>query len=124
MTQIKISPDFKKIPQILKDHPHWVVWKGKTKKIKSGEVKMTKPPINPKTGELARTNDLTTFGSFDEAKKAYKSGNYDGVGIVLTDKDKFIGVDIDNCLKKGKIVDSRATKIIKELNTYLFIFSC
>ena len=88
-----------------------------TKKLKSGEVKITKPPINPKTGELARTNDLTTFSSLGDAKKAYRSGKYDGVGVVLTEKDKFIAVDLDNCLKNGKIIDPKAEKIVNDLLT-------
>lgn len=116
--KIEIFPDFKNIPQQLKDHDQWVVWNGVPQKRKSGKVKITKPPINPKTGELAKTNDLTTFGSFAEAKKAFKKEKYDGVGYVLTKNDKFIAVDIDNCIKNGKIIDPKAAKIINDLKTY------
>ena len=80
---------FQNIPEQLK-HCRFCCWK---RILRNGN--MTKFPINPLTGKAACTNDLGTFGTFDQAKAAYDRGYYDGVGILV---DRIAAFDIDHCI--------------------------
>jgi hypothetical protein len=88
-----LKPSFDSIPDTLKKHPHWAVWKSTPRK----NGKRGKPPLNPRTGEYAKVNDPGSFVTFDEARKAYESGEYDGIGILITSNDSLCGVDLDDC---------------------------
>ena len=70
-----MQPD--KMPQALKDHKSWCVWK----KEKTDKGKYTKIPYNPHTGGKAQSNNKDTFAPFDVALKAYQGGGYSGLGI-------------------------------------------
>ncbi|NQT55487.1 MAG: hypothetical protein HQ551_04595 [Desulfobacteraceae bacterium] len=102
------------IPQELKDHPQWVVWKWE--KNKSG--KATKPPYNFKTGRRANKTDPKIWASFHDVVEALERG-YDGVGFCFTEDDPFCGIDLDKCIDpvSGEI-ESWALKIIKDFDSY------
>ena len=51
------------IPNEIKSLNQWVAWKGEHR----DNGKIAKMPCNPRTGRFARTNDPSTWGSFDEA---------------------------------------------------------
>jgi len=105
--------NIEKIPQELKDHPQWVVWKWEERAGKA-----TKPPYDPKTGKRASHNNPLTWGTFNDAVKALKRG-FDGIGFVFTEDDPFCGIDLDDCRDpvSGKIA-TWALKIIKEFDSY------
>jgi putative DNA primase/helicase len=89
------------IPRQLTEHPQWVCWKYATRKDKKGVIKFTKPPINPKTGRLAKSNDPATHSDFQTAiNYAQTSNKVSGIGFVFTEGDKLWGIDIDHCVKK------------------------
>lgn len=73
----------------LKKRPVWVVWR-----YTDRDGQRTKVPINPRSGRFARTNDPTTWGTFDEAQRAVKKLGCDGVGFVFG--DELCGVDVDS----------------------------
>lgn len=112
MSQL-LSPHFENIPEELQAHPRWAVWKG----VPRGNGKFSKPPTNPNTGSYLKPNSTIGWVSFEEAKKAYESKQYDGVGILLTEEDVFCAVDIDDCLHDGVLTDE-AADIISSLGTY------
>ena len=64
-----MSVNFVNIPQELKANASFCVWKRDKRR-----GQLTKSPYNPRTGELARTNDPSTFGTFAEAVRAYAMG--------------------------------------------------
>ena len=110
-----MKPDLPKIPQELKALPNWVVWR-----IENREGKPTKVPYNaahPK--QNAKANVPTTWGTYDEAVKAYEAGSFTGVGYEFSGADPFCGIDLDHCRnpETGEIKES-ARKIIKKLNSY------
>src|SRR5438105_4168696 len=82
---------FDTIPETLKERPQWVVWN-----YQMVEDDIKKPPFSPRTGKQAKVTDARTWGSFQEAKRAYETGVYAGVGFVLT--SGIVGIDIDHCL--------------------------
>ena len=87
-----IEPNFEAIPEELKKQP-WAVWKAEPRNGKPG--KYNKAPRRPRDGQMVGTNKPELFGTFEEARLAYKCGNYTGVGVLLTGSG-IIGVDIDS----------------------------
>jgi hypothetical protein len=108
-----LKPIFENIPSELREHPYWAVWKKEVR----GNGKISKPPINPNSGALAKVDDPNTFTSFSVAKKLYETGDYDGVGILITKDQSLLGVDIDNCISEGRLL-KEAEDIIQTLETY------
>lgn len=91
------------IPNELKNHNYWCVWKDK------------KMPYNPKTNMLAKTNDPDTFADFETVCKALNCGSYIGLGIGIFNS---IGaIDIDHCYDNGKLSDM-AKDIIDKMGSY------
>lgn len=85
-------PKFQNIPLDLIAQP-WAVWTAEPRIGQPG--KFNKAPRSPKTGFNIASSKPQTFGSFEDAKRAYQTGKYTGVGVLLTDNG-IIGVDIDN----------------------------
>lgn len=86
------TPKFENIPSDLTAQP-WAVWIAEPRTGQPG--KFNKAPRSPKTGFNIASSKPQTFGSFEEAKRAYQTGKYTGVGVLLTNNG-IIGVDIDN----------------------------
>jgi uncharacterized protein (DUF927 family) len=93
------------------DNAQWCVWR---REERGG--KPTKVPYNPMTGQRAQTDDPSTFSTFDIADEAFRIyGNYDGVGIRVS--NGFSAIDIDHCITDGELSDL-AKDICKKINSY------
>jgi AAA domain len=98
-----------KIPDELKVHDHWVVWKYETRGGKA-----TKPLYDVQTGEYAKSNDPSTWTSFERAVAAADvlSGNdFEGVGFVPRGTD-IVGLDFDGVVCEG-VVESYVLEILR-----------
>lgn len=79
------------IPDELKALPRWVCWRAvPDPKSHSG---ISKQPVNPRTGGMARSNDPSTWTDFDTAVSA--SVDYAGIGFMFHESG-YIGIDIDD----------------------------
>lgn len=76
-------------PQELIELDRWCVWR-----YEERDGKFTKIPVNPLTGELARSNDESTWSSFEHALYTFKKGRGDGLGFFF--KAPYVGIDLDN----------------------------
>ncbi|MDW4254659.1 phage/plasmid primase, P4 family [Staphylococcus saprophyticus] len=83
---------YDKIPYELKELDHWCCFK--IEKVDNG--RFTKRPYNPNTNEMAKSNDETTWVSFEDA--ASQSLNYDGIGFFF--KAPYVGIDLDKVEKE------------------------
>ena len=81
------------IPDELKALPNWVCWRAVPKPTKGGGTKLSKQPINPRTGGLAQSNNPQTWTDFETAVAA--SVDYAGIGFMFAGSG-YIGIDIDN----------------------------
>ena len=64
---------------------------------KAGTEKWTKPPFQPAfPGAAAKSNDPTTWGTYEEALAAVAAGNADGIGVMLLDAE-LAAADLDHC---------------------------
>lgn len=97
--------NFVKIPQELKNNASFCVWK-----LEKRKGKATKVPYDPRTGQLARTNDAATFSDFGTAMKAYAMGGWDGIGYRVSEG---IGaIDIDHCIREDGSLNDVAASIL------------
>ncbi len=131
-----VRVNFVNIPQELKDNASFCLWK---KEKRNGRP--TKVPYNPKTGELAKTNDPSTFSDFSTAMKAYAMGGWDGIGYRVSEGNvpaeavgasdgigaiggnvptEAIGaIDIDHCIRPDGTLNDVAASILGFFpNTY------
>jgi putative DNA primase/helicase len=103
-----------RIPHELRRRPQWVTWRYA---MQGG--KWTKHPYNPRTGRKASTTDLMTWSRYATALDAYTSGDYDGVGFVLSSGDPYTGVDLDGCRDpETGVIAGWAEEIVRELDSY------
>ena len=126
-----MTVNFNAIPEELRSRPQWVLWRWVERPDKTtGELKWTKPPYQP-NGISAKSNNPSTWVSFVEAKAAYESGGFSGIGYVVTadteatDRhpalvdDGISGVDLDHVVdpETGRI-EPWAQSIVDDLNSY------
>lgn len=89
------------IPSELKNLPNWVVHRKKV-------------PYTPGTGEPAKSNDPTTWRTFDEAAADQSA---DGIGFMFSNSG-YVGVDIDRCIDEAGNYNEQARAAIDTLQSY------
>src|SRR5699024_5099776 len=98
-------------PQELTTFRQWVVWK--LEEVKS---KQTKVPyqINEKKANATNAN---TWTEYVEVLNNYSLDKSDGIGFVLTDKDPYTCIDLDNCIQDG-VIQSEVKTLVDTLDSY------
>lgn len=110
------APLFENIPQELRERPQWVlfrmVWNKHSKQ-------WAKVPFDAQTLTTAKSDDPTTWASFDAVQAVYVEGKagFDGIGFVFSVDDPYFGADFDNCIKDEKI-DPSVTEWIDQFDSY------
>jgi putative DNA primase/helicase len=99
------------IPEQLKARPQWVVWKA------VGD-KPDKVPHSARTGRMASSTDLLTWGTFQEALEAYENGDYAGLGFVFSSADPYTGIDLDDCVDGDGEIAGWALEIVRYFDSY------
>lgn len=115
---LKVAPQG--IPPELKELVQWVAWKQECRQGKDGKEELwTKVPVDPKTGRNARTNESSTWGTFERALAAVKRYQLDGIGFVFTEDDLYAGIDLDDCRdpNTGEL-DEWAAEYVNRLASY------
>jgi KaiC/GvpD/RAD55 family RecA-like ATPase len=103
----------KTIPNSLKELPQWLMWK-----LEASSSRPTKLPYQV-NGQMAKSNDKSTWNTFEAVAKRAKGPGYSGIGFVFSDADPFIGIDLDGCRNpdSGKVADW-AKEIANKLDSY------
>ena len=113
-----LTTKFENIPSSLRVRPQWVAWKAVPYTTKDGKNKINKIPVDAKTGLGAKTDDFTTWISFDQAVAHAQTNGLAGVGFVFCDMDSFTGFDFDNCIDEHGQVHPEVTAFLARLNSY------
>lgn len=100
--------NYEKVPNDIKKLKRWVLWK--MRKLENG--KSTKVPINAFNGYGAKSNDESTWATFDEAIKKVEFYNCSGVGFMLG--NGYFGVDIDHALENKDLIN----EFVNHLKSY------
>ena len=108
------SSYFTSVPEELKNADAWIVWKAKP----NDEGKIGKVPYSPRTGKRVDATDPASGCSFEEISKAYRTGKYAGVGIVMGVIQNLVGIDLDNCVSADGVIETWAQEIVDSLATY------
>ncbi|MEW4153675.1 phage/plasmid primase, P4 family [Bacillus thuringiensis] len=87
--------NYENIPEELKELPQWCCF---TLQQRGG--KMTKTPIDANTGQLGKSNDESTWATFEVAMAAMDRFNCDGIGFYF--KPPYFGIDIDHVQEEIK----------------------
>jgi hypothetical protein len=107
-----LRPIFDNFPAELTALPNWVMWQYVQK---PGKPKPDKVPCQP-NGQFAKTNDSSTWTTFDVCRAAYEHGGFDGIGFVFDgkvgDDDLCLtGVDFDRCIEDGQLKEPAGDRI-------------
>lgn len=100
-------------PARIEDFPWWCVWKSE---IRDG--KPTKVPYNPRTGQRARANNPSTFGTREEAETALTSGRYDGLGFLVDASLGITVIDLDGVVAEDGSLPGPIQDIVDASFTY------
>jgi putative DNA primase/helicase len=104
------------IPDELKTYRSWVVWRYEER---PGEDEPTKILYSPHTGRRAKTDDMRTWASFDDALDAFQEGGYSGIGFVFSSGDRYTGLDLDNSRDpETGVIEPWAEQTISALGGY------
>ena len=111
--------NFVNIPQELKANASFCLWK-----LEKRNGKPTKVPYDPKTGQMAKTNDPSTFSDFSTAMKAYAMGGGSGgtawSGIGYRVSEGIGAIDIDHCIREDGSLNDVAASILSFFPTAYF----
>jgi putative DNA primase/helicase len=94
--------------------PQWVVWRSE---LEDGKKK--KVPYNPQYHlAKARVTIPKSGGTLNQALHELETGNYSGIGFILT--PPLVMVDLDRSVDRatGIITDPQAAEIVQELTSY------
>ncbi|MGX0166530.1 putative DNA primase/helicase [Staphylococcus capitis] len=102
------------IPDELKQLNNWCVWK-----FEKRNGKRTKIPFNAATGEFAKSNDKSTWSSYETAVNAE---GVDGIGFFF--EPPYLGIDIDDIdddlhrFKQGDKLDNIVSEFNEAFKSY------
>lgn len=106
-----LKPNFDNIPDELRDRDQWVLWK-----VEKRDGDTTKVPYQP-SGRKAKSNTPPTWTSFNEALRAYESGDFAGIGFMFDEHGPYVGIDLDGCVNDGDLTGG-AWDVVKRLDSY------
>lgn len=113
---VALTVQLESIPVSLQAIPRWVLWKYEARNDHGGDLRWTKVPKTG-LGRNASTNKPETWASFEQIAQAYRGGNYDGIGLVLS--DSLHGIDLDDCrdVETGKL-NELASEVLSRVHGY------
>jgi putative DNA primase/helicase len=114
-----IEPKRERFPAALAEKRQWLAWRfAERADPETGEIKLTKEPINARTGGLGSSTDPSTWATLNEAWTRYEQDALDGVGFALNGNG-LAGIDIDKCRdpETGKVT-AEAGEIVRKLDSY------
>jgi len=116
MNDITLSADSPPaaVPAELAALDRWCVWRMEPRFAGGDPAKI---PYDPRTHRRAKSNDSSTWSTFDAAREAFATGRYAGIGLMLA--PPYLGIDLDDCRNPDTgIIVPRAAGIIVNLATY------
>lgn len=119
------------IPDTLRDRDQWVCWKYQCRNCwttydrKRGDCAecdgdVSKVPIDPATGDLAKSNSPDTWADLDTAQQYHDNGSdTQGIGFMFDSDGLLAGVDLDDCRNpdSGEI-DDWAGDVVDRLDSF------
>jgi putative DNA primase/helicase len=117
-----VTPRAASIPRALRDNAAWVCWRYEPSP--SDPDKLTKVPYSARARGSARqkaeSDNPKTWATFREALEYHLDNDWtDGIGMVVCERDDFIGVDLDHCRNaETGTIEPWAQKVVDTVNSY------
>jgi primase-polymerase (primpol)-like protein/DNA-directed RNA polymerase subunit RPC12/RpoP len=112
--QSKSQLNYDLIPEELKALPQWVCFRWEPSEADpTVKIKMLR---NWNGGAKAKTNDPSTWGTFEQCLSVVK--RYDGIGYIVSEDDPYTFVDLDHCVDASQNIEQWARKIINDIDSY------
>jgi putative DNA primase/helicase len=99
------------IPESLRKTPQWIVYR----RDHEG-AKVQKRPVDHRTGRVHDAHDPAIWMTFEQAIDA--QARFDGIGFVFTDRDPFLGIDLDKCVDENGEIEPWAEQVIDCFQSY------
>lgn len=106
------------VPQEMKIIPNWVCYRVYYDKEKNKYNKMLINPNISTEKQWAKSNDLTTWTTYENAIKYALDNNCVGISFCLQKELKICCIDLDHCIENGKINDYAKNVLRKFGHTY------
>ena len=107
-----IKNKLKTIPQELISYPNWICWR-----FVERDGRVTKMPIDPKTGKAAKADDPTTWAPFTVAAKAAAQSSDLGIGFQFGNSP-FVGIDFDYKSYAGEGMPDMVETVVDMMSSY------
>ena len=95
-------------PNYIKEKGLFCCWK-----YEERDGRKTKVPYNPCTGQMAKSNDKTSFTDY---KTAVNVNGYDGIGIGIF--NGICAIDLDHCISETGELSNTAYEIVNLMHSY------
>ena len=107
---------FANCPAEMRLFAQWVVWKY----VERSGDKPTKVLFSPKHGLSASVTNPQSWATYYEAVATYERGGYDGIGFVLTERDPYCFIDLDDTSKFSNFAElfDRQDRIYRAFQSY------
>ena len=91
---------FEAVPKELKESKQWCLWRYEST---GDSEKASKIPYQV-NGRRAKSDDPTTWNTFDNCLAAYRKnqGEYDGIEFLFSEQQSLVGIDFDNGLDENR----------------------
>ena len=96
------------IPDKIKNTGLFCCWR-----YEERDGRKTKVPYNPCTGQMAKSNDKTSFADY---KTAVNANGYDGIGIGIF--NGICAIDLDHCISETGELSDTAYEIVNLMHSY------
>lgn len=99
------APNIGGIPRHLQRFAQWVLWRFDW--VDDCWAKVLYDPIS---NQRAATDDRSTWASFEVVVRLYseQKDRFDGIGFVFTVDDDLCGIDFDDCIHEGELLEGRS----------------
>lgn len=106
------------IPNMMKELPHWVLWKIET----DANGRKTKIPYSALYNGKASSTNPKTWTTHEQALKKYNANKdlYSGIGFVFTRDIELVFIDIDHCILEDGSFTSIASEILNSTQDWGF----
>jgi len=107
----------KNIPTLLKEFPHWLVWRYERNESDKPGAKPRKMPYYPdggkRRGVLGSEEDVASLTDFDTAIQAARRRGFDGVGLAILPEQDITVLDLDDCIDSDGVYSEFANELIE-----------
>lgn len=93
------------------EHRYFCCWRYEERK-----GRMTKVPYNPISGDMAKSNEKSTFGSFEQVMNCLERHEYNGAGIGIF--EGICAIDLDHCVDQEGRMSESALQIVELMHSY------